>query len=150
MEIVAIQEISEKMREQGVTIPQGAAIHLAVFSEPYLAHMYAGRKTMESRISKNCVAPYGRISEGDVVVVKRAAGPIEAIFSVGKVCFFDMYKDSMDRIKEKYSEELCTDEDFWQQKGECRYATVIEIRNLARVKPFRIEKKDRRAWIALE
>lgn len=32
-------------------------IHLGVFSEPYLTYMLKGEKTIESRFSKNRIAP---------------------------------------------------------------------------------------------
>ena len=48
-----------------------AGLHLAVLLEPFCSWLLVGTKTIESRFSRVRCAPYGTLSEGDVVVVKR-------------------------------------------------------------------------------
>lgn len=45
-------------------------IHLGIFSEPYLTYMLEGKKTIESRFSKNKIIPYNQITKDDIVIVK--------------------------------------------------------------------------------
>lgn len=44
------------------------AIHLGIFSEPYLSYMLDGKKTIESRFSKKKIMPYNRITKEDIVM----------------------------------------------------------------------------------
>jgi len=55
------------------------ALHLAVMVEPFLSYMLEGRKTIESRFSVKRTAPFNRIHPGDVILLKKAGGPVVAI-----------------------------------------------------------------------
>lgn len=65
-------------------------IHLGIFSEPYLTYMLDGKKTIESRFSKNRILPYNQISKEDVVIVKKFSGDVLAYFTVKEVLFFSL------------------------------------------------------------
>src|SRR5688572_1351393 len=56
----------------------GSAVgfHVAVFSEPFLTAVLTGEKTIESRFSSVRCAPYGEVAVGDIVLIKRVAGPV--------------------------------------------------------------------------
>src|SRR6266540_3860586 len=45
-------------------------VHLAVMVEPYLSYILQGRKSIESRFSKNAIAPYLQIGPDDLVLLK--------------------------------------------------------------------------------
>src|SRR5215210_2794220 len=60
-------------------------IHLAVFVEPFLDYVLDGSKTVESRFSVNRCAPFGKVSPGDMVLLKRAGGPVVGIARVRTV-----------------------------------------------------------------
>lgn len=92
------------------------SIHLGIFSEPYLDYMLDGRKTIESRFSKKKTMPYEKISKDDIVIVKKSGGNVIAYFTIKEVLFFDLDKTNIEELKEKYSRELCVDDDFWHQK----------------------------------
>lgn len=51
-------------------------LHLAVMAEPYLTRILQGEKTLESRLSRNRIPPYGRLDVGDVVLMKKPAGTL--------------------------------------------------------------------------
>ena len=68
------EEIIEKLEER---IPideirriKKSNLHLGIFTEPYLTYMLNGEKTIESRFSKNKIAPYNKIDKSDIVIVK--------------------------------------------------------------------------------
>lgn len=124
--------------------------HLAIMVNPYLDYILEGRKTIESRFTKNKILPYGRISSGDTVLLKRSGGPIVGYFTVGEVMFYDLQIDSIEEIKTKYSKELCVDDSFWDIKKDSNYATLIKIDNLKKVKPFSIAKKGMQTWITFK
>lgn len=143
-------DVLEKLRRTAGIVPPGAAgVHLGVFAEPYLQAIYDGRKTVESRFSKNRIAPYGRVAPGDLVLVKRAAGPVEAAFTVGAVRQYRLPETPLENLRAAYGAALCADEAFWRRKAESRYAVLLEIRGLVRFAPFRVEKLRRTAWVTL-
>ena len=53
--------------------PSPFSVHLAILLEPYLQYILDGTKTVESRFSKNRIAPYNMVEPGDVVLLKKVA-----------------------------------------------------------------------------
>ena len=133
-----------------VTLSHGVGLHLAVMSEPFLTYMLEGKKTIESRFSKHRIAPYKSIQTDDIVLLKKSAGPIVAHFKAGKVEFVELNEAELQRIKAEYGMAICADDDFWRAKVDRRYATLIEVESLQEIKPFAIEKRDRRGWVKLK
>lgn len=124
-------------------------IHLGIFSEPYLTYMLEGKKTIESRFSKNKIIPYNQITKNDIVIIKKSSGNILGLFTIKDVLFFDLNITSIDKIKLKYSKQLCVNETFWMSKKNSNYATLIIIDTLIKLKPFHINKKGMQSWIKL-
>lgn len=124
-------------------------IHLGIFSEPYLTYMLEGKKTIESRFSKNKIAPYKQITNDDIVIIKKSSGDVLGYFTIKDVLFFDLNIISIDEIILKYNNELCVDEAFWSSKKNSKYATLIMIDKLFKLKPFHISKKGMQTWVIL-
>ncbi len=125
-------------------------IHLGVFSEPCLRYMLEGKKTIESRISKKKIAPYQKITKDDIVVVKKSGGGVVAYFTIKEVKFIDLNEISINDIKNKYSNDLCVSEEFWERKKDSSYATLMFIDRLVKLEPFKIDKKGMQTWIVLD
>jgi len=125
--------------------------HLAVFHQFFLDLILAGKKTIESRFSQKKIAPYGQISKGDLILMKKAGGNILGKFLVGEVHEFnELDSTKMKEIKIKYGKEMVADADslFWKKRSKAKFATLIFIEKVERCKiPF--SKKDRRSWIVL-
>src|SRR5438105_2049595 len=64
------------------------AVHLAVCAEPFLRYLLEGRKRVDSRFSTRRSAPYARVPCGDIVLVKRAAGPVVGLCRVTDAWFY--------------------------------------------------------------
>ena len=124
-------------------------IHLGIFSEPYLTYMLEGKKTIESRFSKNKNIPYNQITKNDIVIIKKSSGDVLGYFTIKDVLFFDLNTISIEEIKSKYNKQLCVDETFWISKRNSNYATLIIIDNLLKLNPFHINKKGMQTWIKL-
>lgn len=124
-------------------------LHLGIFTEPYLTYMLDGKKTIESRFSKNKIFPYHQISNDDIVIVKKSSGNVLAYFTIKEIMFFDLNETSIDELKEKYQKDLCVEESFWYLKRNSRYATLIFIDKLVKLNPFPIKKKGMQTWIKL-
>lgn len=124
-------------------------LHLGVFNEPYLTYMLDGRKTIESRFSKNRIAPFNKISRDDIVIIKKSSGNIVGYFTIKDVLFFDNCSNKIKYIKESFGKELCVDDIFWINKKDSNYATLIIIDKIFKIKPFHINKKGMQTWIVL-
>lgn len=124
-------------------------IHLGIFSEPYLSYMLNGQKTIESRFSKKQIAPYHKIKQEDIVLVKKASGKILGYFTIKNVFFFDLKVTSITDLKVQYGRDLCVDDTFWNLKKDSNYATLIVIDQIVNLKPFSINKKGMQTWIQL-
>lgn len=125
-------------------------IHLGVFSEPCLTYMLDGKKTIESRISKNRIAPYDKITSDDIVVVKKSGGGVVAYFTIKEIIFVDLNDVSINDIREKYNNELCVSDEFWEQKKDASYVTLMFIDKLVKLNTFKIDKKGMQTWIVLD
>jgi hypothetical protein len=124
-------------------------VHLAVFNEPFLSLIFSGDKKIESRFSKNKISPYKKIHKGDVVVLKASGGPVLGLFLADDVKFYNgTKKDWLNFIESKYSEQICSEYDplFWNSKSKSQFATLISVKNVKKINPFKIDKTDRTGW----
>lgn len=122
-------------------------MHLGIFTEPYLTYMLEGKKTIESRFSKNKILPYNEISKNDIVIVKKSSGNVVAYFTIKEVLFFNLNEIPINEIKNMYGKELCVEENFWLSKKDSNYATLIIIDKIIKLNPFHISKKGMQTWI---
>ena len=125
-------------------------IHVAVFAEPFLTLVLSGRKTIESRFSRNRCAPYGEVHEGDVILLKQVAGPICGIALARRIWSYDLKTEPIGRIKERFGMRICADDAFWTSRTDALYATLIELDATVPIAPARCDKRDRRGWVSLK
>lgn len=144
-----IKNLGQQLSNQDIDEIKNKKIHLGIFSEPYLTYMLEGKKTIESRFSKNRIVPYNKITKDDIVIIKKSSGDVLGYFTIKNVLFFDLNTVSINEIKEKYYEQLCVDEEFWITKKNSNYATLIIIDKLYKLKPFHVHKKGMQTWIIL-
>ncbi len=130
-----------------ITPPAG--VHLAVLVEPFLRYIIEGRKTVESRFSKNCIAPYRQIGRGDLVLLKAAAGPIVGCFTASWAQCMELTGEVLAAVRTKYSAAICADDEFWSTRAEKRYVTLVGVEQARELPPVRVAKSDRRGWIVL-
>ena len=124
-------------------------IHVAIFAEPFLSLVLSGRKTIESRFSRNRCAPYGEVGEGDIILVKEVAGPICGVALARRTWCYDLTAETIERIKIQFGPGICADEAFWASRADALYATLIELDAMVRIAPVRWDKRDRRGWVSL-
>jgi hypothetical protein len=124
-------------------------IHLAIFNEPFLQLMYSNQKTIESRFSINNVVPFNRIMDGDIVLVKRSGGNIEALFIAKNILYFrNLNKVKIRELECDFGKEIGwnIDPDFLSHKSGARYLTLIGISKLTKIIPVSSGKKDKTGW----
>lgn len=145
-----IKNLQEQLSNKKLNEIKNKRMHLGIFGEPYLTYMLDGTKTIESRFSKNKIAPYKLITKDDIVIIKKSSGNVLGYFTIKDVLFFDLSITPINEIKSKYSKQLCVDETFWISKKNSNYATLIIIDKLIKLKPFHINKKGMQTWIILK
>jgi hypothetical protein len=125
-------------------------IHLAVFVEPFLGYVLDGSKTVESRFSVNRCAPFGRVSPGDVVLLKRPGGPVVGIVSVRTVWSYELDASSWPVIRERFAKSLrAQDPEFWERRRGASYATLMLMDQVRGLEPVEWAKRDRRGWVVV-
>jgi hypothetical protein len=127
-----------------------AGLHLAVLAEPFLGWLLDGSKTIESRFSRVRCAPYGTLCEGDIVAVKKPGGPVSGAFLAGTVSCYQLTPARITEIRNRFAAQIRADGDeFWDQRADCAYATLIQVRHVRTLPSLPFPKKDRRGWAPL-
>jgi len=127
------------------------SLHLAIFREPYLKYILEGRKTVETRFAKRACPPFDRVADGDVLVLKRAGGPVLALCVVEKVWFYRLEAGSLNQIEQKFGKAICPAGDsFWKDRKDAAYATLMLIGHVTPVDNIEIKKRDRRGWVTFK
>jgi len=125
-------------------------IHIAIFEKKLLKKVLSGEKRLESRFSKNRIAPYDVIENGDIIFLKETSGPIVAKAKAGIIKFFShLSEDKVDLLRMEFQSDLCADEGFWEKKRSASFGTIIFLQDVKVIEPFNIEKRDRRPWVVL-
>lgn len=126
-------------------------LHLAIMIEPYLSLLLNGNKTIESRFSRNKIIPYQKIDKGDIIILKKSGGQIVGLFEADGIDFFNFSNGcKLEYVKEKYNDRLLIKNDFWEEKKDSMYATLIGVNHLVKLKPINLNMANRKSWIILE
>ncbi len=125
--------------------------HLAVLCATYLQLIREGTKTVECRLSRHAEPPYGVVESGDLLWLKEASGPVRAVAEVGKVQLIESVdRAALRRIRRQLDDRIQAEPAFWRIKHRAAYCTLIWLRDVQSVTPFRIVKTDSRAWVMLD
>jgi hypothetical protein len=132
-----------------VFLSGAARVHLAVLVEPYLSYIMDGSKTVESRFSRVAVAPYQKVDAGDVLLLKRAGGEVEAICCAVDAWFYELGSSSLSEIRHRFGDAMRVSAEFLASRSDAVYATLIRIEEVYPIVPLRARKRDRRGWVVL-
>ena len=126
--------------------------HLAIFNAGDAQKIFSGKKKIEGRFSQIKIAPFAKVSKGDIVLVKTPGEKITGQFIVDRVLYFDHPKaEELNEIKKKYRMDLSLSNAFWLDKEKINYVTLMFIKSVTKfiVAP-QISKKDLRPWVVLD
>lgn len=126
-------------------------IHVAILRAPYPKLILDGRKTIESRLTKQPLEPFQKISTGERIFIKQSSGPFVATAIAGAVHFFDqLTRPKVAALKARFNEAVCGDDEFWEWKRDSRFASFIE---LTQVQPWdrgpKMKPSSGLAWFVL-
>jgi len=110
----------------------------------------SGKKTVESRFGIQRCAPHGRVHRKDLLLLKRASGPVIGICQVAKTWFFEVPKTPLDSIREQFAHQLCAEDPaFWSARANASFATLMKIEQVTPIEPVIARKRDRRGWVVV-
>lgn len=132
-------------------------IHLAIIAEPYLSLILKGEKTIESRFTKNRIAPFGQAKAGDIILLKKSGGGIVGVAEIEQAIFIDYKKESLHTpfysihdTKIGFNDKICATSEFWESKAESRYASLLWLKNVATLsEPIPFPRQHGSAWLIL-
>ncbi|KKS33218.1 MAG: hypothetical protein UU93_C0001G0049 [Candidatus Amesbacteria bacterium GW2011_GWA2_42_12] len=119
--------------------------HVAIMNKKFgdlIAKILSGEKRIESRWSKNKIAPWGKVHPNDVIYFKQPGGNVEAKAEVEIVRQFER-KDFNEARK------LFSVPDAWTKNK--NYCVLMWLKNPKKVSPFRINKSgfgSAAAWLS--
>jgi hypothetical protein len=125
--------------------------HIAVLQQPYLRYVLTGRKTIESRFGRIPTAPYRVVAPGDVLLFKQVAGPLLGVGIVAAADFYVLDPAVWATLRNHFAAALCaTDSQFWVDRRDARFATLMRLAAVRRISPLTVDKRDRRGWVVLD
>jgi hypothetical protein len=135
-----------------ILVDNSVGIHLAIFNEPFLSLVYSKEKKIESRFSMNKICPFEKVRKGDVIILKESGGFVNGVFLAGEIKFYQgLNKEILEQIESVYGKEICSsyDKNFWKSRTKAKYASLIEVKKVKKITPFKSEKNDRSGWSIL-
>ncbi len=124
--------------------------HLVILKKLYLDAILAGRKRIESRLSKTKPYTFGRVLAGDKLFLKESSGPVCATAMVTEVkSFNNLTPKQITEIKHRYNQDILGSDEYWRSRSDCRFGFLVWLEDVKSIKPMRINKKDWRAWVVL-
>jgi len=126
--------------------------HLAIFVGNAIDKILSGKQTIEARFNKEKILPYEAIKKGDEIYLKQSGGLIEGKVTVDNVLFYQhLNSQDIANLKKEYNDNIDGADDFWLQKSNCKYASIIFLKDPRRfLTPVKISKRSRHPWILLE
>ncbi len=110
-------------------------IHVAILQTPYLDAILEGRKTIEMRLTRTNRVPFEAVEVGERVYFKQSGGPFRATAVVEHAMFRgDLKPADLARVRRDYNEWIGADAAFWNSRRDCRFCTLLWLRDIERVR----------------
>lgn len=110
----------------------------------------SGKKTMECRLGHLVNSPIRRVKKKDLLWLKEVGGPIRGVASAESVYMYDkLSPELIEAIRSQWNDRIQGPADFWESKRTATCGTLIGLADVCPMKPFKIIKKDQRAWVTL-
>ena len=125
--------------------------HIAVVRQPFYDMVINGEKTIESRWSLNKCAPYKKVDKNDIIYLKLPGKSISAVAEVEKVKFYELNASLAEEIKILYGKEIGIYKfENWKTYKNKKYLTLIWLKNVRKIEPLKIEKKNKAGWTIIK
>ncbi len=100
--------------------------HVAIVHRQYMDPIVRGDKTIECRLSKSRIAPFGRVGLEDTLHFKRSGGPFFARAVVTRVLFVSLEgPGGIEKLRDEHDKHIMGDAEYWDSKLHARYASLL-------------------------
>lgn len=126
-------------------------IHLAIMDKETINMILSGKKTIESRFSKNKISPFNKVTVGETVYLKESGKEIVASFEIKQIEFYDnLTTQKVEYIKKKYNKFINAPDSYWNCKLNSNYGTLMYVENVEKIEPIKILKKGRQGFASYD
>lgn len=129
----------------------GVAVHVAIVVRPYDRLIVAGLKTIECRLTKSAMPPFGCITPGERIYFKLSGGAFFATAVADRVWMADRLDAAgVEGIRRQFDKQIQGAAAYWAGRREARYATLVWLREVeASTLHPRYKAQNMRAWYTL-
>jgi len=122
--------------------------HIAIFSKNLIDKVFKTDKRVDVRLAQKAIAPYQKAERGDKILIKKSGGDVYGEAQIENVLFFGkLDKQKISRLKRRYQNQSKTSDQFWKDKINAKYASIIFLSDLKRyLSPVNVDKSDRSGW----
>ena len=100
--------------------------HLALLQPAYVDAILNGAKTVEARLSRNRVPPFGVVNQGDELYLRDVGGEVRAVASVAGVRVFEhLTPCDVDALRLEFGEDVGAPDAFWNERRGSHFATML-------------------------
>lgn len=126
-------------------------IHVAILKRPYLKLILSGRKTVESRLTRNTPPPYDAIQTGERIFLKASSGPFMATALAGTIeQHSNLTPADIKILRKRLDPAVCGNDEYWQMKRESRFAVFVQLTHVEPIEVGPAYPKSMRAWHVVE
>ncbi len=103
-------------------------IHVAIVTGAHAQAIVGGSKAIEARLTRNRVAPFGRVRVGERIYFKISSGPFAVTARVEAVEGFEpLTRAGVRTIRARFNAEIGADAAFWIARRDARFGTLIRL-----------------------
>ena len=125
--------------------------HIAILRQPFFDMVLSGEKTIESRWSMNKVAPFGKVSVGDVIWLKETGKDVTATAKVDRVEYYVLTPELVETIRVKYGKAIGTNRfEDWESTLHKKYCTLIWLKDVKKIKPIKVKRSNGAGWFVVD
>lgn len=122
--------------------------HLAILRPNYIDDIIVGSKTIECRLGRAGYPPHGYVQPGDLLWLKEVSGPVRAAVRAEAVESIPLDgPGSLETLRRAFNDRIGAPAAFWRREPWVQVATLITLGDVCVFRPFRVHKRDRRAWV---
>jgi len=125
--------------------------HIAILKKPYLDLILNGSKRIECRLTKIPCPPFGCIGPDEAILLKQSGGPVRGRCRVDRVLFFENLTPEtlQEKVIQQYNHQIIAADDFWLTRRHSRFCTLVWLKEIETIAPYRIKGRGLRAWITI-
>lgn len=108
------------------------AIHVAIVDQRYVQPILSGRKSVECRLTRTRRPPFGCVTPGERIYLKRSGGPFFATAVAAAVYMAaDLDSAAVDRLRKAHDQQIGADPAFWRERRKwAKRVTLIWLRDV--------------------